>query len=106
MLPEHLRDEVERNYQHLRAAIEERQYEDAEQLLAEQRRLLSDASLADAEAQALVLEGQQLIHWALTMTRLQKAHTEGKLATSQRTKRAASGYHHPAGPSTVLNTQG
>lgn len=84
--------EIERSFEGLRAAVEQRRYQDVQTILGSQRALFERLNYNDPEALDLLKEGQDLTNWALTLTRVQRTHLERAYACMLRLKHLESGY--------------
>lgn len=58
----------------LRHAVEDRNYIRVQELVAQQRAVFEQAGPQHADARRHALPGRDLVVWALTMVRLQRAH--------------------------------
>lgn len=83
---------LERNFDALRRAMEERRYTAAQALLAEQRELFAQLDIDDREACELFQRAQELIGWALTLARVQHAHAERAFTSMLKLKQLDAGY--------------
>jgi hypothetical protein len=71
---------IQQNCDALRLAIEDRRYQDVEDLLREQRSLVKELSIADPEVRDMLRQAQELTLWSLTMVRIQRNGMERDLA--------------------------
>jgi len=71
---------IQKNFDALRLAVEDRRYQDVEILLEEQRSLVKDLPIADPEARDMLRQAQELALWSLTMVRIQRNGMERDLA--------------------------
>jgi len=71
---------IQKNFDALRLAVEDRRYQDVEILLEEQRSLVKDLPIADPEARDMLRQAQELALWSLTMVRIQRSGMERDLA--------------------------
>lgn len=92
MLPAETSTAIEKNFDALRLAMEERRYAEAQALLAEQRRLFEQLDVEDQEACELFQNAQDLTNWALTLARVQHAHAERAFASLLKLKQLDAGY--------------
>lgn len=84
--------EIEENFASLRRAMQERRYSEAQELLEEQRFLFGRLRMEDREACELLQQAQDLANWALTLARVQHAHTERAFASLLKIKQLDAGY--------------
>lgn len=85
-------EQIEKSFDALRNAVEERNYSGLELLLRRQRSLMSSAPASDPRTQTLALKGSALISWALTMVKIQNAGYTHDLAAILNTNRLFSHY--------------
>jgi hypothetical protein len=83
---------IEHSLESLRAAVEERRYQDVQIVLRNQRPLFEGLNYNDPEALDLLKQGQDLANWAITLTRVQRAHMERAYACMARLKQLDDGY--------------
>jgi len=83
---------IERSFGDLRAAVEERRYQDVQTVLWNQRPLFESLNYQDPGALDLLKEGQELANWALMLTRVQHTQIERAYAGILRLKQVDSGY--------------
>lgn len=87
-----LKAEIEHSFEGLRAAIEQRRYQDVQPILRNQRPLFESLNYNEPDALDLLKQGQDLANWALTMIRVQRAHMERSYACGARLQQLDSGY--------------
>ena len=87
-----LKAEIERSFNNLRAAVEERRYDDIQTILRNQAPLFETLNYNEPEALDLLKQGQDLTNWALTLVRVQRAHMERAYACRARLQQLDSGY--------------
>lgn len=87
-----VRTAVERSFEELRIAVEDRRYQDVQTLLRSQRPLFEGLDFTDPESLDLLKQGQDLANWALTLTRVQRTHMERAYACMIRLKQLDAGY--------------
>lgn len=87
-----LKAEIQGSFVALRAAVEERRYQDVQIVLRNQRPLFEGLNYNDPEALDLLKQGQDLANWALTLTRVQRTHMERAYACMSRLRQLDSGY--------------
>jgi hypothetical protein len=92
MVPPEVSGALQRNFDALRCAMQERRYPDAQRLLSEQRGLLAILDIEDREACDLFHTAQELTNWALTLARVQHAHTERAFISLLKLKQLDAGY--------------
>jgi hypothetical protein len=83
---------IESSFTDLRSAVEERRYDEVQTILRNQRPLFEDLNYNDPESLDLLKQGQDLTNWALTLTRVQRSHTERAYACMLRLKQLDHGY--------------
>jgi hypothetical protein len=102
-----LKAEIEGSFVALRAAVEERRYQDVQTVLRSQRPLFEELNYNDPEALDLLKQGQDLANWALTLTRVQRTHMERAYACMARLKQLDGGYFVSAESSAdLVNVRG
>lgn len=83
---------LDRIHTQLRHAVEDRNYSRVQDLVAQQRAVFEKAGPQHAEALQHAQAGRELASWALTMVRLQRAHTQRALLELAGFKRAHESY--------------
>lgn len=79
--------EIQKNFDNLRVAVEDRRYEDVEELLQEQRSLVKDLSIADPDVRDALMQAQELTLWSLAMIKMQRVDLERNLAVVTQVKK-------------------
>lgn len=92
MLPAKVSAALEKNFNALRRAMEERRYLAVQELLAEQRALFKNLDIEDREVCELFQRAQELTNWALTLARVQHAHIERAFTSMLKLKQLDAGY--------------
>jgi hypothetical protein len=92
---------VEQNFAALRRAIEDRTYDELDRLLAEQRILIGNLTLADPEAQEYFVQAQDLTAWSLKTVRMHRSVLEREIADVNRSKQIQESYGGAALAGTV-----
>ena len=92
MPTESQRNTLEGNFEDLRRAVADRKYDEAQRLLAEQRRLIADLDLRTPEHRHTLEQAMDLANWALTLARVQHSHTERAFASLLKLKQLDQGY--------------
>jgi hypothetical protein len=99
--------EIEHSFVALRAAVEDKRYEDVHTLLRNQRPLFEKLNYNDPEALDLLKQGQDLTNWALTMARVQRSHMERSYARLARLSRLDKRYFAvPVCSADLVNVRG
>lgn len=97
---------IEESLDALRRAVEYRDYGVFDSLLREQRMLLQSVPPSDPQIRPLVLRGRELVHWAITMIKIQRSGYVRSLVAILNSKRLDSHYTDPAPCADSLSLQG
>jgi hypothetical protein len=83
---------LQQSFADLRQAVEDRRYDDVPVVLKHQQELFNALDFKDSESFDLLKQAQDLTNWAITLVRLQRAHTERAYAHAQCLKQMGEGY--------------
>ena len=84
--------ELKESFEALRSAVEQRDYPALDLLLPRQRDLLRSVPSSDPRTQELALQGSELVQWAITMLKIQRAGYVQSLAGILNGKQVDSNY--------------